>query len=156
MMSLNGIFALFGFPEDNKNSEEAKKLKEELDSYKNTPYFKLGMFHKLIMNGTSFKKQILNFFSKADPSLDMKGVDEAGEFMMFTRAYIWIEGFKFKSKAWKEDLKKYSNDEFLVALKLSIHYFESTEEYEKCAHLKKIQVLVEKNLKEQEIRDYLK
>jgi hypothetical protein len=37
-----------------------------------------------------------------------------------------------------------------------MHYFEGTEEYEKCAHLKKIQVLVEKNLKEQEIRDCLK
>jgi hypothetical protein len=29
---------------------------------------------------------------------------------------------------------------------LSISYFESTEEYEKCAHLKKIQDFVQKNL----------
>jgi hypothetical protein len=108
------------------------------------------------MNGQTFKKQVLNFFSKADPSLDMEGIDDAGEFMMFTRAYFWIEEFKFRSKVWKEDLKKHSTDEFLVAVKLSINYFEGTEEYEKCAHLKKIQVLVEKNLKEQEIRDYLK
>ena len=78
----------------------------------------------------------------------MEGIDEAGEFMMFTRAYFWVEGFKFKSKLWKEDLKHYSHEEFLVALKLSIHYFESKEEYEKCAHLKKIQVLVEKNIQE--------
>jgi hypothetical protein len=64
--------------------------------------------------------------------------------------------FKFRSKVWKEDLKKHSTDEFLVAIKLSINYFEGTEEYEKCAHLKKVQVLVEKNLKEQKIRDCLK
>jgi len=147
-MGLNSIFALFGFPEGDKNPEELKKMKTELSAYKETPHFKLGMFYKLIMNGTTFKKQVLNFFSKADPSLDMMGIDEAGEFMMFTRAYFWIEEFKFRSKNWKEDLKKYSHDEFLVALKLSIHYFESTEEYEKCAHLKKIQVLVEKNIKE--------
>lgn len=147
-MGLSNIFALFGFPEGGGDSKEDKKLKADIDAYKKTPHFKLGMFYKLIMNGTNFKKQVLNFFSKTDPSLDMEGVDEAGEFMMFTRAYFWIEGFKFRSKNWKEDLKKYSHDEFLVALKLSIHYFESTEEYEKCAHLKKIQVLVEKNIKE--------
>jgi hypothetical protein len=40
----------------------------------------------------------------------------------------------------------YSNEEFLCAVKLSINYFEGVEEYEKCAHLKKIQDFVEKNL----------
>ncbi len=72
-MSLNGIFELFGFPEDGKNSKETKKMRAELDEFKKTPYFKLGMFYKLIMNGQTFKKQVLNFFSKADPSLDMGG-----------------------------------------------------------------------------------
>jgi cation transport ATPase len=148
-MNWGGVFALFGFPDDEDNSKDNKKIKEELEAYKETPYFKLGMFYKLIMNGQVFKKQILNFFSKADPSLDAEGIDEAGEFMMFTRAYFWIEGFKFKSKFWKEALKKYSNDEFLVAVKLSIHYFEGTEEYEKCAHLQKILVLIEKNILEE-------
>ena len=38
------------------------------------------------------------------------------------------------------------NEEFLISIRLSISYFESTEEYEKCAHLKKIQDFVEKNL----------
>ena len=145
-MGLNSIFALFGFPEGDKNSEELKKMKTELSVYKETPHFKLGMFYKLIMNGTTFKKQVLNFFLKADPYLDMMGIDDAGEFMMFTRAYFWIEGFKFRSKTWKEGLKHYSNEEFLVAIKLSINYFEDTEEYEKCAHLKKIKDLVEKNI----------
>ena len=147
-MGLNSIFALFGFPEGDKGPEETRKMKAEIDAYKKSPHFKLGMFYKLIMNGTAFKKKVLNFFSRSDSALDMEGIDEAGEFMMFTRAYFWVEGFKFKSKLWKEDLKHYSHEEFLVALKLSIHYFESTEEYEKCAHLKKIQVLVEKNIQE--------
>lgn len=145
-MGLNSIFALFGFPEGDKGPEETRKMKAEIDAYKKSPHFKLGMFYKLIMNGTAFKKQVLNFFSRSDSALDMEGIDEAGEFMMFTRAYFWVEGFKFKSKLWKEDLKHYSHEEFLVALKLSIHYFESTEEYEKCAHLKKIQDFLEKNL----------
>jgi len=154
-MGLSNIFALFGFPEGGGDSKEDKKLKADIDAYKKTPHFKLGMFYKLIMNGTNFKKQVLNFFSKTDPSLDMEGVDEAGEFMMFTRAYFWIKDFKFRSKEWKEALVKYSDEDFLKMIKLTINYFEDFEEYEKCAHLKKIQDLVEKNLKVLELKNNL-
>ena len=145
-MSLNGIFALFGFPEGEDRDDEREKLEKDFRAYKETPHFKLGMFHKLIMNGTLFKKQILKFFSKSDPELDTNGIDDAGEYMMYTRAYYWIQDCKIRSKFWNTALKEYSNDEFLCSIKLSIHYFESIEEYEKCAHLKKIQDFVEKNL----------
>jgi hypothetical protein len=108
------------------------------------------------MNGNVFSKQVVKFFAKSDPALDLKGIDLAGEYMIYTRAWFWIEQVEFKKKEWKEAIKQYASDDFLTSIKLSINYFEGTEEYEKCAHLKKIQVLVEKNLKEQEIRDYLK
>jgi len=146
MMSLNGVFALFGFPEGEDRDDEREKLEKDFRAYKETPHFKLGMFHKLIMNGTLFKKQILKFFSKSDPELDTNGIDDAGEYMMYTRAYYWVQDCKIRSKFWNTALKEYSNDEFLCSIKLSIHYFESIEEYEKCAHLKKIQDFVEKNL----------
>jgi hypothetical protein len=73
-MGLNSIFALFGFPEGDKGPEET----EENESrnrvlIKKSPHFKLGMFYKLIMNGTAFKKQVLNFFSRSDSALDMDG-----------------------------------------------------------------------------------
>jgi len=104
------------------------------------------MFHKLIMNGSLFSKQVVKFFAKADPGLDVKGIDQAGEYMMFIRAWFWIEQVKLRKKEWKEALKQYASEEFVISIKLSINYFESTEEYEKCAHLKKIQDFVEKNL----------
>jgi hypothetical protein len=143
-MALDNIFALFGFPD--KDDEDRKKLEAELDVFKETPHFKLGMFHKLIMNGSIFSKQVVKFFAKADPGLDVKGIDQAGEYMMYTRAWFWIEQVKLRKKEWKEALKQYASEDFLVSVKLSISYFEGTEEYEKCAHLKKIQDFVEKNL----------
>lgn len=143
-MALDNIFSLFGFPD--KDDEERKKLEADLEVFKETPHFKLGMFHKLIMNGNLFSKQVVKFFAKADPGLDIKGIDQAGEYMMYIRAWFWIEQVKLRKKEWKEALKQYSNEEFIVSIKLSINYFESTEEYEKCAHLKKIQDFVEKNL----------
>jgi hypothetical protein len=143
-MSIKGVFELFGFPDD--NDPERLKIEADLEDYKETPHFKLGMFHKLIMNGTLFSKQVLKFFSKADPSLDVKGVDQAGEYMMYTRAWFWIEPCNIRKKIWKEALKQYANEEFVVSVKLTISYFEGIEEYEKCAHLKKIQDFVEKSL----------
>jgi hypothetical protein len=143
-MALDNIFSLFGFPD--KDDEDRKKIEAELDVFKETPHFKLGMFHKLIMNGSLFSKQVVKFFAKADPGLDVKGIDQAGEYMMFTRAWFWIEQVQIRKKEWKEALKQYASEEFIISIKLSINYFESTEEYEKCAHLKKIQDFVEKNL----------
>ena len=135
-MALDNIFSLFGFPD--KDDEDRKKLEADLDVFKETPHFKLGMFHKLIMNGSLFSKQVIKFFAKADPGLDVKGIDQAGEYMMFTRAWFWIEQVQIRKKEWKEALKQYASEEFAISIKLSINYFESTEEYEKCAHLKKL------------------
>ena len=143
-MALDDIFSLFGFSD--KGKEDLKKIEVELDMFKDTPHFKLGMFHKLIMNGHLFSKQVTKFFAKADPSLDVKGIDQAGEYMMFTRAWFWIEQVQLRKKPWKDALKQYANEEFLVSIQLSISYFEGTEEYEKCAHLKKIQDFVQKNV----------
>ena len=143
-MALDNIFSLFGFPD--KDDEDRKKLEADLDVFKETHHFKLGMFHKLIMNGSLFSKQVIKFFAKADPGLDIKGIDQAGEYMMFIRAWFWIEQVKLRKKEWKEALKQYASEEFVISIKLSINYFESTEEYEKCAHLKKIQDFVEKSL----------
>lgn len=143
-MALDNIFSLFGFPD--KDDDERKKLEADLEVFKETPHFKLGMFHKLIMNGSLFSKQVVKFFAKADPGLDIKGIDQAGEYIMFIRAWFWIEQVQLRKKEWKEALKQYASEEFVISLKLSINYFEGTEEYEKCAHLKKIQDFVEKNL----------
>jgi hypothetical protein len=144
-MDLGKIFAMFGYSDENKDS---KKMREELEMYKNTPHFKLGMFHKLILNGNNFSKQVLKFFLQADPTLDEAGIDEAGEYMMYTRAWYWINQCKLRKKEWREALINHTSEEFIMSIKLSIYYFESVEEYEKCAFLKKIQDFLQKNLKE--------
>jgi len=142
MIHLDGVFALFGFPDDG----EDKKIEKEIEDFKNTPHFKIGMYVKLLLNGLTFKKQIVSFFSKADPELDSDNIDEAGEFLMFNRAWFWISQCKIRSKVWKDALKDCANEDLVFAIKLSITYFENIEEYEKCAFLKKIQDFLEKSL----------
>jgi len=146
-MNLGGIFALFGFSDED---DLDKKTKRELEDFKTTPHFKIGMFTKIILNSLNFKKQVIGFFSKADKNLDIVGVDEAGDFMMYNRAWFWMSECNIRKKAWKEALIYNSTPEMVFCLKSTIKYFEGVEEYEKCAFLKKIQNFVEKSILEKE------
>ena len=149
-MGLGGIFALFGFSDDD---DLDKKTKKDLDDFKQTPHFRVGMFTKMILNGISFKKQVVGFFSKADKDLDLAGVDEAGDFMMYNRAWFWISECNTRKKDWKEALIRNSTPEMVFCLKSTIKYFEEIEEYEKCAFLKKIQNFIEKEMFKASLKD---
>lgn len=146
-MNLGGIFALFGFSE---NNEEDKRIKKELEAFKETPHFKIGMFIKMISQGTIFKKQVLKFFSSAKPDIETLGIDEAGDFMMYNRAWYWISECSTRKKEWKLALKNNASEDFINCLEIILRYFEKMEEYEKCAFLKKIQDFVRKSLLEKE------
>lgn len=146
-MNLGGIFALFGFSE---NNEEDKRIKKELEAFKETPHFKIGMFIKMISQGTIFKKQVLKFFSSAKPDIETLGIDEAGDFMMYNRAWYWISECNTRKKEWKLALKNNASEDFINCLEIILRYFEKMEEYEKCAFLKKIQDFVRKSLLEKE------
>jgi len=140
-MDLSKFFNYF----NNKNDES---IEENLSNFRKTPHFKIGMFIKLIINGLSFKKQVIMFFENSDGDLDMKDVDLMGEFMMYHRAWYWISQIDFDDEEWLNDLRRHSDDEFITAIKLSINYFEEEEEFEKCAFLKKVQDFVENYLDE--------
>lgn len=142
-MGLGNIFALFGFSDENELNKKAKK---EFEEFKETPHFKLGMFTKMILNGVNFKKQVVGFFSKADKDLDILGIEEAGDFMVFNRAWFWVSECNIRKKDWKEALQYNASPEMVFCLKASVKYFESIEEYEKCALLIKIQKFVEKEI----------
>ena len=64
-MDLDNIFGLFGFNKDNDNSKEESYLKE-IEEYKSTPKYKVGMFYKMISNGIQFRGQLIKFFEKSN------------------------------------------------------------------------------------------
>jgi hypothetical protein len=132
-MDLSRFFNYF-----NSTSDGGVSL-EDLARHKDSPLYKIKVFERLVINGSLFKKSIVNFFSRADEDLDVGQIDLAGEFMMYHRAWFWIRQFNWDDEKWVKDLKIASNEKLLTAIKLCIHYFEEQEEYEKCAFLKKIQ-----------------
>jgi hypothetical protein len=125
-MDLNRVFNLFS-----GNLEKTKEL--ELENFKQSPTFKVKMFIKLIRNGEVFKKNLINLLNTSNIPLNTDDVEGAGEFLMYVRAYFWIE------QVGLEDIEEFLSfidvDEFKLYLLMSIKYFEVKEEYEKCAHL---------------------
>jgi hypothetical protein len=142
------IFDLFSPSDDeNKKFVDTSEMSYLVEDYKNHPLFWVGMFKKLIYNHKTFSKKVIQFFEKMNEELDLFDVENAGEFIAYNRAWYWIEKVDLSLEYHQEALHFHSDEILLSSVKFAISYFEESEEYEKCAHLKKIQNLVESFLK---------
>ena len=150
-MDINRIFNMFN-PEDGFTppTEEELEAMDNFEKFKGTPPYKIGMFEKMILNHNNVRKQVVNLFKKSNEKFNLQEIEEAGEFMAYNRAWGWISECDLNDECWGESLLMRNSDYFVTALKLSIHYFEGYEEYEKCAFLKKIQNFLKDSLAPEE------
>lgn len=137
-VDVNKIFGLFGGEEKNSLPEKAQVTDVALD-FKEHPLFWVGMFKKLIHNHKTFNKKVISFFSKMDEELDLYDVEQAGEFVVYNRAWFWISKIDTQVSSHQEALLHYADEYLLTYVRFAISYFEEFEEYEKCAQLVKIQ-----------------
>lgn len=141
-MDKEKIFGLF-----DKHFDEG--VNAEVELYKKTFRFKIEMFIKIVIYGEKWKSTVVNIFSKADSDLNVEEIDEAGDFMLYTRAWFWIEQFDFDNDDCLEDLRSithtdkdsFNGSDLFISLMRAIKYFEKIEEFEKCAFLVKIRDL---------------
>jgi len=139
MIDKDKIFKLFV---DGKEIS-GDRTKDEIKDFMNGPYAKIGMFVKLIQNHEVFHKKLEKFLKKEQPNYNVESTKEASEFTVYNRAWGYIKNIDIKDK---EDLNAIINFEHKTLLKIlssSITFFEIYEEYEKCAHLHKIQRIIE-------------
>ncbi len=131
------IFGLFNGEEPESLPEKAKMADALLD-FKEHPLFWVGMFKKLIHNHKTFNRKVMNFFSQMDEELDLYDVEQAGEFVVYNRAWFWISKIDIQVSTHQDALLHYADEYLLTYVKFAISYFEEFEEYEKCAQLVKI------------------
>ena len=144
-MDVNKIFGLFNNEEPESLREKAE-MTEALLNYKEHPMFWVGMFKKLIHNHKIFETRVSAFFSKMEEELDIYDVEQAGEFMVYNRAWFWISKIDPQDRSCQEAILHYTDEYLQTYLKFAISYFQEFEEYEKCAHLKRILDICEKFL----------
>ena len=61
--------------------------------------------------------------------------------------WFYASKLNLKRKIDIDAIKTFADDNLVFALVMAIKFFECKEEYEKCAHLKQIQDIVEKFIK---------
>lgn len=138
MIDPKKIFELFSSIEGAESVSEEVKIASQLEEFTHTPAFKIAIFKKLIINHTNFNISVLNMLKRTNEEFDMGDVENAGEFITYTKAWEYIKDLDARDIETFTTLKKSANEELITALALSINYFEGFEEYEKCAHLKKL------------------
>lgn len=132
-MNINKIFEFFKSEDETNNTTQIV-----LDG----PVMWIGMFKKLILNYETFTKQIINLFRMSNQDLNMDEIERASSYMVYTRAYENIAQLDINNPIHLEAIKSYSDKFFKDAIKISLNYFESIEEYEKCFVLKSIQDII--------------
>ncbi len=130
-MGLDNIFELFS-----SNNIDGKD--EEIVDFTKSPTYWVGMYKKLVLNHINFNKKVLKFFKEANKELDIEDVKEAGEFVVYNRAWYYIQNVDINVEEHVLAIENYADEYLDTSLKLGIHFFEEQEEYEKCAHLKHI------------------
>lgn len=137
-MDADKIFGLFSGEEPESLREKAKMV-DVLLNYKEHPMYWVGMFKKLIHNHKIFNNKVMDFYTKLeDEELDLYDVEIAGEFVVYSRAWFYISKIDISDRTCQESLVHYMDEYLETYLKFSISYWEETEEYEKCSHLKSI------------------
>ena len=139
MIDKDKIFKLFV---DGKEIS-GDKTKDEIKDFMNGPYAKIGMFVKLIQNHEVFHKKLEKFLKKEQPNYNVESTKEASEFTVYNRAWGYIKNIDIKDKEALNAIINFEHKTLLKILSSSITFFEIYEEYEKCAHLHKIQKIIE-------------
>lgn len=103
----------------------------------NHPRYFIKIFQKLILSYTGYSDKLIDFFASADPEIDAYNVKKAGENMLYNRAYGYITKIDLQDKYHIKIMFEEVNPKLEEAINKTLFYFESEEEYEKCANLKK-------------------
>jgi hypothetical protein len=140
-MDVDKIFGLFNNKELNSFPEESN-LGISLD-LKEHPLFWVGLFKKIIHKQKIFNYQSLQLFDEMNEELDINDIKKAGEYIIYNKAWYWISKVDIKDRKCQEAILYYTDKLLESYIKSILFYFQELEEYEKCAHLKKILELVQ-------------
>jgi len=139
-MDANKIFSLFD--NDSGVLESKIEISNSLDDLKNNPVIKIGMFTKLILNHQVFHYNLEKFLKKEEPTYNIESTKESSEFIVFDRAWFYINQIDISQKEDVDALLNFNPKTLNSALENAIIYFENREEYIKCAHIFKIQQIL--------------
>jgi len=141
-INLDNIFSLFS-PEGEIGKDSDKVF---IDLTQN-PIYLIGMYKKLVINYAKSSHKIVESLRILNPQLDLQDVVEAGDYILFNKAYGYIENVTLDNSEHIKALNKLSDDDLIFTLEYGIQYFIKEEQYENCHHLTEILKKIKEFLK---------
>jgi hypothetical protein len=141
-INLDNIFSLFS-PEGEIGKDSDKVF---IDLTQN-PVYLIGMYKKLVINYAKSSHKIVESLKILNPQLDPQDVVEAGDYILFNKAYGYIENITLNNSEHIKALNKLSDDDLIFTLEYGIQYFIKEEQYENCHHLTEILKKIKEFLK---------
>ena len=133
----DNIFGLF--EGDYDTLKNAKDLSGKIDNFNSNPTIKIGMFTKLILNHNIFHQKLEKFLTKEEPNYSIESTKESSEFIVYNRAWFYLNQVDMSQKEDVFAILDFNPKILNNALESALLYFQNREEYEKCAHIFKIQ-----------------
>jgi hypothetical protein len=103
------------------------------------------MFTKLIVNHFIFHAKLEKFLKKESPAYNVESTREASEFVVFNRAFNYLNQINPLDKEVTFAVLDFDNKILTKTLESALTYFEELEEYEKCAHIYKFQKILKES-----------
>lgn len=139
MSNVNKIFGLF---DDEMPDGEKAKIIADLEEFNDSMEFNLGMFTKLIQNNIVFNEKIKKFFKDVGKEYDEETTKKASEHTVFNRSWHYLNKVDPDSDEFIQVILEHDMNFLDNSLERALIFFESSEEYERCAHIHKMLKLI--------------
>ena len=132
-MDIDKIFSMFTESE----SEETLRYVKQSKSYRDHPYFAMGIFHKLINRDDLTALYAFVETLKIDEETRQE-IYNVNLHLTYNQAYGQLTTINLNNQEHLEYLMTYNDPRFKVATDKALTYFTKVEQYEKCSFIKQI------------------
>jgi hypothetical protein len=107
------------------------------------------MFKKIILYSNEFNKKLIRFIKEIGLEEKIENPEKGTKHLTFLRAFYYLNQVNPADSVHREYIKSQGDKNLKNALLKTKLHFEKIEEYEKCAHISKIEKILKDNLEEQ-------
>lgn len=134
-MNPDTVFSLF----DSEPENQGENLNKEITNLSEHPYVLMGLFTRMIIRGEESIQNTIEFLKaiKMDSSFDFETNTAFSRYMLYTAGFNHLSKLSLEDPLHQDTLLEKAGEDFLTACDKAIQFFQSREEYEKCALIKK-------------------
>lgn len=129
-VNINNMFQLFQSEEGIEDEGNGVYI-----DLKETPAYWIQMFLNYTLNADEV---VTNIIESSDSEMDIQDVERAREYIIYHRAWSFIEKIDITNNKHLIAINKKKDDGLLFSLDEARDYFERFEDFEKCAFLRDI------------------